>query len=88
MKAFSKKRDFDKDNLHALFDLDEKAQLPSENPKMSHPLLSFICTRLEFPEEIKGLKNYIRELESFIRLQLNMNELHNSHALKETSSSK
>lgn len=93
IKAFSKKRDSNKDNLHALFDLDEKAQLPSENPKMSHPLLSFICTRLEFPEEIKGLKNYIRELESFIRLQLNVEEprdsqLHNLHASKGTSSPK
>ena len=93
MKAFAKKKDFNKGNLHASFDLNEKGQLPSEDPKMSHPLLSFICTRLEFPEEIKGLKNYIRELESFIQLQLNTDEPcdsqpHNSHASKGISSSK
>lgn len=88
VKAFSKKRDFNKDHLQALFNLDEKAKRPSEDPKMSHPLLSLICTRLEFPEEIKGLKNYIRELESFIQLQLNADEPHNSHAFKETPSSK
>lgn len=91
MKAFSKKRDFNKDHLHALFDFDEKAQLLLGDPKLSHPFLSLICTRIEFPEELKGLKNYIRELESFIQAQPNGDESHkNLHhsSSKGTSSPK
>lgn len=97
IKVFAKEeaeeKVFNDDTLLALSDLSEKAKRFLKHPEMSFPLLSFVYTRRELLEEVKDLKNYIHELDAFIRLQPNMGEsrdsqLHNSHASKGTSSSK
>ena len=97
IKVFSKeeaeKKVFNEGKLLALSDLSEKAKRFLKHPQMRFPLLSFVCTRRELLEEVKELKNYIHELDAFIRLQPNTDEprdsqLHSSHASKETSSSK
>lgn len=97
IKVFAKEeaeeKVFNDDTLLALFDLDEKAKRFLKHPEMRFPLLSFVYTRRELLEEVKELKNYIHELEAFVRLQPNIDEprdsqLHNSHASKGTSSPK
>jgi len=97
IKVFAKEeaeeKVFNDDTLLALYDLDEKAKRFLKHPEMSFPLLSFVYTSRELLEEVKELKNYIHELDAFIRLQPNMDEsrdsqLHNLYASKGTSSSK
>lgn len=97
IKVFSKEeaeeKVFNDDNLLALSDLSEKAKRFLKHPETRFPLLSFVYTRRELLEEVKELKNYIHELDAFIRLQPDMDkprdsQLHNSYASKGTSSPK
>ena len=75
MKVFAKEgaeeKVFNDDVFLVHSDLDEKTKHILKHPEKSFPLLSFVYTRRELLEEVKELKNYIHELDTFIQLQLN-----------------